>query len=195
MKKLWLLAFAFVFVIFGSACETSTTSTTTTTEDGDTHTTVTKTETANGYTTYEHEDFEFTFLEDWTMEEDVYGTVVSVLSPLDDDADIFSENCNVVIDDAAEDYTVEEYLAASVETLEAYITDYSPSEEGTIEMGGEDGFYINYDGVQGEYGLTWIQYIVKPYDVFYILTCTSSVETFDDYEADFDDVASSFSVR
>lgn len=191
MKKLWFLALALVFVMMGTACSTSTSSTVS--DDGNSSDeSLTDTRTIDGYEVYQHENFDLYYPEDWSMEEDAYGTVVSVLSPLEDEADMFSENCNVVIDDMAADYSLDEYLAASLDTLKAYITGYDPIEEGTIEMDGEEGYYISYNGSQGDYTLSWVQYLVKPADNFYIVTCTSSADTYANYVDTFDSIASNF---
>lgn len=197
MQKFALLFLAGLFVFVGAACNgtTSTDNTATNETVAEVKPAIAEKFTAQeieGFKLYEHNNFYFYYPADWTMEEGG-GVIVSVYSPLVDENDVTSENCNVVLDNTAADYSMEEYLAASKALLGQYINDYEPLEEGEIEMGeAQKGDYIVYNGTQGQLNLTWAQYLLKPNADFYVLTCTASQETYADYVDVFDLMASYF---
>ena len=210
MKSKFLLSMSVIALVFGfSACslgskdttstDTTVTPSTNTVTDTATDTSATKMApyVVSEWTQYEHANFNLSYPKDWEMQENVYGTLVAVLSPILEETDIFSENCNVVLDDSAEasDYSVKDYFDASVAQLSTFITGYEEIGRGDIKVGGKEGYYIAYNGVQGEYGLSWVQYLTKGETNHYILTCTSMKESFPAYKGAFDEIAGKMSVK
>lgn len=160
----------------------------------------------NGYLVYDHEDFDFYYPDDWFLETGADGTEVSVLSELEGETDIFAENCNLVVDSVMPDYSLEEYYSLSVEQLPNYVSDFKMIEEGSIKLANTDALYLAYNGTLSlgdffedssdeEYKLSWLQYIAKPNDDVYIITCTAEAETFDSYVNQFDLIASYFLIK
>lgn len=209
MNSKFLLSMMAITMVFGfGACSFGAKDTDTTGTTGTNTATVTDTATTTDsaakmapyvvseWTQYEHANFNLSYPKDWEMQENVYGTLVAVLSPVTD-GDLFSENCNVVLDDSAEaaDYSAKDYFDASVGQLSSFITGYEEIGRGEIQVGGKEGYYIAYNGVQGEYGLSWVQYLTKGESNHYILTCTSMKESFAAYKDAFDQLASKMSVK
>ncbi|GEM_PF-3674483 len=156
-----------------------------------------ETYTPSEWTNYQHELFTFAYPSDWTMKENEYGTIVAVLSAVTSEQDIFSENCNVVLDNSEEAsaYAGKEYFDLSVAQLPNFITNYEEIGRGSIKMGEVEAYYIAYNGMQGSYDLAWVQYLAKGEKNHYILTCTAQKPAFSAYKDAFDQVASKMSVK
>jgi hypothetical protein len=156
-----------------------------------------ETYTPSEWANYQHESFTFAYPSDWTMKENEFGTLVAVLSPVTSEADIFSENCNVVLDDSTEaaTYASKEYFELSVAQLPSFITNYEEISRGSVMMGGVEAYYVAYNGQQGNYDLSWVQYLTKGEKNHYILTCTAQKQAFTAYKDTFDQVASKMSVK
>lgn len=206
MKKLLSVLAVVSMTLVLTACNSTSTE-----ETGSTKTTttdvsiITEESTVEGYELHSAFNFDFYYPENWTLELGTDGTEVSVLSELDDADDIFSENCNVVIDSAAPEYELKDYYSLSVEQLPEFVSDFEMIEEGTIEFANADALYLAYNGTlalgdffedapDDEYELSWLQYIAKPYDDVYIITCTAEADTFDMYVDQFDLIASYFEI-
>lgn len=196
MKSKFLLSTMAIVVVFGlSACSFGGKDTGTE-KISTNNTTKMEPYVVSEWAQYEHDNFNFSYPKDWEVQENVYGTLVAVLSPVTDN-DSFSENCNVVLDDSTEaaKYSAKDYFDVSVGQLSSLITGYEEIGRGEITIGGKEGYYIAYNGIQGEYSLSWVQYLTKGESNHYILTCTAMKDSFAAYKGVFDEMAGRLSVK
>lgn len=211
MKKLLSVLAVVSMMVVLTACNSTSTGETEGTEISSTETTttdlsiVTEESDVEGYKLHSDFNFDFYYPENWALELGAEGTQVSALSELEDLDDIFAENCNIVVDDAAPEYELKDYYSLSVEQLPDYVSNFQMIEEGTMELVNTKALYLAYNGTLAlgdffedasdeEYALSWVQYIAKPNDDVYIITCTAEADTFDMYVDQFDLIASYFEI-
>jgi hypothetical protein len=125
--------------------------------------------------------FSVEYPESWEVEEDSGGAVVTFLSELTSDDDLFHENVNVVVEDlGGVELTLEEYVDAAVTQLPGLIPDIQINDEFGDVMGGQPSWILTYTGTQEGFGFTWVQEVALFEGAAYILTY-SGLNEGDDY--------------
>jgi len=133
---------------------------------------------------------------DWEAQEDFMGTTVMFMSPLENQQDIFQENISLIVQDlSAQPLTLKQYTDLSLAQIKQIITNVKilkgPS---PTMMAGEMGNTIVYSGKQGELDLQWKQVWIVKDDKAYLATYTASVDSFDTYAREVENVISSLNI-
>lgn len=101
--------------------------------------------------------------------------------------DTFQENCNLTTEILYTNFSVEEYINASLETLTAMYTDFNIVTR-------EKNYYI-FMGNISNIDLKQMQYVYIKKNVAYVLTFSSIPSDFDKYVDIFKQIAASFKIN
>jgi len=126
----------------------------------------------------------------WTKQEESPGTVVSFYAPLEDAADPFSENANIIVQDLGQRMTLGDYSQLSLEQLQKVGSmDVHLSDTTLAGLPAQEAaFTMSLNGVSMDFHQIWT---VKDKRA-YILTFTSETSRYSDYEGIFTQMAASF---
>jgi hypothetical protein len=139
--------------------------------------------------------YAITFPGRWQTREQVMGTSVISLSPLESKKDTFAENVNVVVEDLGAGATLDAYTGASVKILEQYLNSPKLVENKRVTLGGLPAQRLVYEHVQGQFKLRGLAYLVVAGAKGYVLTCTAETSQFAKYQAQFEKICRTFGVR
>jgi hypothetical protein len=131
----------------------------------------------------------------WQTREQVMGTSVISLSPLESKKDTFAENVNVVVEDLGADATLEAYTEASVKVLKQYLNAPKLVENKRVTLGGYPAQRLVYEHTQGQFKLRGLAYLVVAGSKGYVLTCTAETAQFAKYQAQFEKICRTFVVN
>jgi hypothetical protein len=138
------------------------------------------------------DDFSIKFPKEWENKEGFMGTAVISLSLKEGNADQFRENVNVVVEQLPREMSLDEYVDASIPNLAKVITDFRENEKGITTINDHDARWLVYSGRMGMINLKCIQYYMVDGKRGYVITCSATSESYDNYRRTFDDVATSF---
>ncbi len=130
------------------------------------------------------------FPADWTKQDDVEGAIIKFFAPLQDAADTFSENLNIIEEDLGQRMTLDEYSQLSLEQLRKLgDIEISLSDATLSGLPAQEAFFtMNLQGMSMDFRQIWT---VKDKRA-YILTFTSETSRQADYAGIFDLMAASF---
>lgn len=130
------------------------------------------------------------FPADWTKEENVPGAVIKFFAPLQDAADVFSENLNIIVEDLGEHLTLDEYSQLSLQELQKVRgVDVRLSNTTLAGLPAQEAiFTMDLQGSSMDFRQIWT---VKDKRA-YILTFTSETGTYADYAGIFTQMTASF---
>lgn len=138
------------------------------------------------------DNFSIKFPEEWENTEGFMGTAVISRSLLENNADQFRENVNVVVEQLPREMSLDEYGAAGIQNLPRVITDFQEIENGATTINEHDAKWLMYSGRVGTIRLKCKQFYMVHNKRGYVITCSATPETYDSYKYTFDDVAMSF---
>jgi hypothetical protein len=121
----------------------------------------------------------------WQAEYKKTPYIYIVYSPAQENA-TFRENYNLTIEKLQRKYSVSEYYNAAFENLKKIIPDIKVIDQ-------KDNYYI-YTFTYNNVSLQQLQYIVIKNNNAYIVTFSSTPETFDNYKETFLNIAKSFEI-
>jgi hypothetical protein len=114
--------------------------------------------------------------------------VVVIFQALPEDG--FTPNVTVMIDPVKT--TREEYLKASEAAIDANNPRANKREARMLKVSGKDAMVLDFDAGMGGRRLRFVQLVVIAEDRVYVVTCTAPVETFGNYQAQFQKCVDSF---
>lgn len=109
----------------------------------------------------------------WEAREGLFGTIVSLVTPLGGKNDQFSENINVVSEKVGDDMTLESYYKASEENLKKYFTQFKVVKVDTAQLGGVPARIVTYNATQGTVKLRTTQIFALNDGKAYIVTISN----------------------
>jgi hypothetical protein len=131
----------------------------------------------------------------WQTREQVMGTSVIGLSPLESKKDTFAENVNVVVEELGADATLEAYTEASVKVLKQYLNSPKLVENKRVTLGGLPAQRLVYEHAQGQFKLRGLAYLVVAGSKGYVVTCTAETTQFAKYQGPFEKICRTFVVN
>lgn len=131
----------------------------------------------------------------WQTREQVMGTSVISLSPLESKKDTFAENVNVVVEELGAGATLDAYTETSVKVLEQYLNAPKLIENKRVTLGGLPAQRLVYEHTQGQFKLRGLAYLVVAGSKGYVLTCTAEKAQFAKYLAQFEKICRTFMVH
>ncbi|MCK5235494.1 MAG: hypothetical protein KAR06_00800, partial [Deltaproteobacteria bacterium] len=96
--------------------------------------------------TYDNSEFGFSIgvPAGWTYEEGAYGTIVTLMSFMEDADDMFGENINVTTEEVPVGMTSLQYFNASTVALKAYLAGFKVHKKGTAIIDGATAHWLIY---------------------------------------------------
>ncbi len=120
----------------------------------------------------------------WTAVYTDSTTIFTLYSPVEEEVDDFQENVNLVTEDLPSRYTVKAYLKAAQGAIQQLYDDFELQESG-------DNYHI-FSGSLNETMVMQMQFVAIKNNVAYIVTYTSSPESFNRYLKTFKDIQKTF---
>lgn len=136
------------------------------------------------------EDFSLKLPEPWEIREGTMGAAVIVLSPQSGPSDDFTENVNVVVERLPKSMSAKEYEVATRRMLST-LGDFAPIDEGACDIDGREAVWVVYSH-RMKHRMKVLMYVLTRGRKAYVITCTATPETFEEYEPVFREVARSF---
>ena len=146
---------------------------------------------------FNEEQYQLKYPSDWTVDlSGKIGTSFIFFSPSSDEADKFSENVNLLIQDlSAFDVTLDQYVKVSEGQVESVITDGKILMSDRKEKNEQEYQRIIYTGKQGEFNLKFEQYYWVIDEKAYVLTLTCEEDEFENYQETGETILNSFVLK
>ncbi len=136
--------------------------------------------------------FSLQYPESWQVREGAFGTIVSILSPLDGTKDQFSENVNVVSEAVSANTNLNDYYKASEANLKKYFTDFKVLKNDGATLGGYPARTVTYQAAQASLKLRTTQVFTIRDNRVFIITLTNVQDSPNNYFATMSAVVRSF---
>ena len=148
--KLMLLLVLVITLLFSVACSMNTNKS----EEDNTETDGTQEDASKDpeYLSYENTEhgIDVLYPSDWEYKEDVMGSLVTFLSPQENEKDLFRENINITLEDLSEyQINLKQYNELSIQQLKQFITNIEILSNDTYDGLDEDAYQITFTGKQG----------------------------------------------
>ena len=132
----------------------------------------------------------------WVKIEGLYGTIILTKSPLEDKADRFQENINVVVTTAPVGMqTVTFFELFKNETLETVPGEEYGISEGEISSGSHRGNWLSFTSDGQDMSIKTLAVLWVKDGKAYIVTCTAQDIQFANYESTFKKAIRSFRIH
>jgi len=119
--------------------------------------------------------------EEWMLNESTPGTLVSFMSPMEGDADLFQENLNLAVQDmGTESYDLQEFTELSVNQIAEIYPDIAISKS-AVELDGNEAFEVVYDFEQFNFHFKSMQVYTIVDNKVFIVTFVAENDTYDEY--------------
>jgi len=138
------------------------------------------------------DNFSIKFPKDWENKEGFMGTDVISLSPRENTADQFRENVNVVVEKIPDGMSLNDYFNANLPKLSKVVQNFQNKETGTTTINDNDAQWLIYAGSIGTINLKSKQYYMVHDNKGYVITCSATPGTYDNFNSVFDEVVQSF---
>lgn len=138
------------------------------------------------------ENFAIEIPTDWQIRSQYLGTAVMALSPQTDPADTFPENVNVVTEALQLDMSVQEYYDANLVSMKGMLTDLSVSEALPLSLAGTQAIQMTATHTMKGFHAKVLGIFLTHNKKGYVITCTATPQTFDQYKAAFQTIISTF---
>jgi hypothetical protein len=147
--------------------------------------------------TLEVSEFSIQYPKTWELNQSgQMGTSFFLFSSLENDADDFKENVNLIIQDlSGQNIDLNKYTEISTDQIKTMITNSNMLESKRIKTQDEEYHKVIYTGDQGKYKLKFEQYYLIRNNKAYILTLTCEKEKFVNYTDDGESILNSFVVK
>ena len=129
---------------------------------------------------------------DWEFKEDIMGSLVTFLSPQENEKDLFRENINITLEDLSEyQIDLKQYNELSIQQLKQFITNIEILSNTTYDGLDQDAYQITFTGKQGQLDLKWKSIIFLKDKKAYIITYSADIEHYDEYLSYFEEIVNS----
>jgi serine/threonine-protein kinase len=148
----------------------------------------------NGFTSTK-DGFSITAPASWEKAEGKMGMTVVFVEPLAGASDTFRENVNVVVEKLPAGMGLDGYVKACNEALAKMMTNFKEVSSARVKLGENDAQRNVYQHKMGVYDLKVLGYFVVHGGRAYILTCTATVDEYDNHEPAFEDICKTFQTQ
>ena len=131
----------------------------------------------------------------WEKAEGKMGMTVVFVEPLAGASDTFRENVNVVVEKLPAGMGLDGYVKACNEALAKMMTNFKEVSSARVKLGENDAQRNVYQHKMGVYDLKVLGYFVVHGGWAYILTCTATVDEYDNHEPAFEDICKTFQTQ
>jgi hypothetical protein len=131
--------------------------------------------------------FSISLSQGWLPQESKGLVRVIALSP-DENA-----NISVLSDFLPKEYTLEKYFDGNYQNLKTDYPNYAELEKGECLINGVESKYVKYTFSKNIINGTCFQYYLVRNQRCYVISCVTSINNFDDYKNDFQEMVLSFS--
>jgi hypothetical protein len=153
---------------------------------------------SNGYETYQAPDFSINYPAGWRVDdtETKAANAIFFFSPLESDADKFSENINVLKQDLSNHpMTLKEYTDLSLQQIKTLATNGKLLTSKTIHTANGDAQKLIYTADHGQFHLKFQQLYVIIKSQAYLITYTAEIKSFKKYLAKANEAFDSFRLK
>ena len=151
---------------------------------------------AQKLSTFSNERFTIKYPAEWQFDDSgMMGTSFVIFSPQENDEDLFRENVNLIDQDlSAYNFDLDRFVELSLSQLEMMITNYDLVSNKRMDT--TPPFHkLVYNGMQGQFYLTYVQYAWVLDSRAYILTFTVEQSQFSDYQKIGESILNSFKIN
>jgi len=142
---------------------------------------------------YKKQDgFSIRFPAEWEQKENVMGAAVIALSPAEGADDTFRENVNVVVEALPTPMDLERYFDPSMAILKNPLSAGQEPEVSDVALGGEAAKRVVYRMTMGQVAVKSLLYVAVKGRRGYAITCSATPDSFDAYQARFEEIAGTF---
>lgn len=135
--------------------------------------------------------FSIEFPGDWERREGFMGTAVMALRGAAGEE--FRENVNVVAETTANSLpTASEYMSRNLAQMEKVLRDFTRIESGTTWIDKQEAKWVIYSHRMGSLRLKVLAYMILKDNRAYVITCTSTLDGFQDWRGEFELIAAGF---
>ena len=151
---------------------------------------------SNDMINFANDDFKFQYPESWEIDTTkAWGPEVIVTSPLENEADIFSENVNILIQNlAGQDINLEKYKQITEQQIMTLATDGKIIESAIVISDKGESFRITYSMTQGIFKLIITSLCIIHHDQAYLVTFSAEIDHFDQYKIISEQILNSFTL-
>jgi hypothetical protein len=135
--------------------------------------------------------FSVVFPPDWEQKENMMGSKVAAMSPLQP-GDTFRENVNVVVENLTSPMDVETYSALNLTNLSRLMPAGAQPDVADAELGGVAAKRIIYETVMGQVRIKGMMILAVQGRHGYAVACSATPETFDAFRPTFDEIVGTF---
>jgi hypothetical protein len=145
---------------------------------------------------FEKGNFKIQYPKSWRLDTSkIMGTELFIFSPLENDADKFSENVNVIIQDlTGQNIDLEKYKQITEQQLANMATDSKVFESSIIKTDKRNYYKIVYAMTQGKFRLKISSVCFINNNKAYLATFSSEIDIYDNYQKVADDILGSFNL-
>lgn len=130
----------------------------------------------------------------WVKQEQLLGTVVSFLSPMESESDNFRENFNIMVEDLPEQMSLSVYSQAGIAQLKNIINDITLLSSTKTTLDGNKAQEIVFTGNQGIYNLKWNMVFTIKNNKAYVLSYIEETNNNNEFITDVKEMVNSFEV-
>jgi hypothetical protein len=138
------------------------------------------------------DDFSLKLPKEWETKEGFMGSSVISLSPLENSADQFRENVNVVVEKMPGEMPLDEYFTGNIANMKKFFTEFQEDEKGNTSIDETDAKWLVYSGKMGTLSVKNKVYFIIHDKRGYTITCSATPDGFARYKKTFDAIAYSF---
>ena len=139
-----------------------------------------------------YEKFSISFPSQWELEDHYSNINVMALSSLEGGGDSFRENVNVVTEQLNKIMEVGEYVTANLIQMKKYFTDFRQVESGGLSFGKLKTKWLVYTYRLGILHMKVLAYFFTVANKGFVITCSSTIGSFDRYRPIFEKSGMSF---
>jgi hypothetical protein len=125
-------------------------------------------------------------------ENGIHSTII--FSPLENAADNFKDNVNVVTEKVPSQYDLDAYVNTSLANIGKYLTAFREINRSETTVNGIPARVINYNHNMQGYTFDVMVYLLLKNNIAYIITCSTKKGDMEKYRTDFQSIANSFKI-
>lgn len=149
------------------------------------------------WNTIDRNNYSIKFPGTWTLDTShQFGADIFILSPKNADTDIFRENVNVMIQNlSGTGLTLDSYAEISIKQVKAMLNDANILETRRTKVDGKEFHMLLFTGQQGIFKLKTLQIFLIENDSAYVITLTTELHQYDNYNQVGETILNSFRLK
>jgi hypothetical protein len=128
----------------------------------------------------------------WDKRENQMGTAVIFVQPLTSQSDTYRENVSVVIAEVPSSVGLDACVEVNVAYMVKRLKEFKLLSSVPAKLGKNNAKRMMYQEKKGDYDLKCLAYIIAANERAYIMTCTATIDQYDNHETVFEDTCKTF---